>query len=183
VCCNRDSKIQQLLINRGTYPTLPDELETTANWNGRRNLLRCLLEYPPHFKYGPMPSREEYCNKSKLIRMNSDETVRGCRYGSPLAFAQFLLDYHQPYDSDDRGQPGIHHPLIGAVKYHDKELIMIILKAGAKVNKIEESLLYPESVLRLAVKLEDLDIMSCLIEAGADINSPAMGNKGTTALQ
>ncbi|KAK5628354.1 hypothetical protein RRF57_004069 [Xylaria bambusicola] len=100
-------------------------------------------------------------------------------------FIQFLLDHGQRYNEigdDDSIDYRLESPLSYAVENHNKNLVEMLLRAGADVN---EHIMEPcsRSPLQRAVELGDLDLVRYLTEAGANINSPSAYQFGATALQ
>ncbi|KAI1144767.1 ankyrin repeat-containing domain protein [Nemania diffusa] len=103
-------------------------------------------------------------------------------YFDDLVLAQFLLDHHQPYNYNSPDQHKTPSPLVEAAGNHNKELVILFLKADADANESAEQYGYSRSALQQAVEVGNLDIVCCLVEAGADVNS-LIGDEQATALQ
>ncbi|KAI1737635.1 ankyrin repeat-containing domain protein [Xylaria scruposa] len=91
--------------------------------------------------------------------------------------AQALLDYNYRIESrftfkDIRHRTHQSNPLFGPIKRRNQEFVLMLLKAGVDVNG---GSVYSLSPLQLAVELGDLQMVDCLLEAGADVNSPRQG--------
>ncbi|KAH8736363.1 ankyrin repeat-containing domain protein [Ilyonectria robusta] len=98
--------------------------------------------------------------------------------------AQTLVDNNQRLDNiSSHPVPPIHNPLTGPIKFCHKELLQLLLGAGADVNEHNRTLVNGRSPLQLAVELGDLTIVDCLLEARADVNIPPAFEGGGTALQ
>ncbi|KAJ3577140.1 hypothetical protein NPX13_g3427 [Xylaria arbuscula] len=107
-----------------------------------------------------------------------------------LAFIQTLLNHNQRYNTrydDDISYAQFslfrygQIPLSYAVRYQNKELASLLLRAGADVNNRSEP--YEFSALQLAAKLDDFEMVRYLVEAGVDVNCPPTATLGATALQ
>ncbi|KAI1369625.1 ankyrin repeat-containing domain protein [Xylaria arbuscula] len=102
-----------------------------------------------------------------------------------LAFIKILLDNNQRYKTGNIGDGNDYSyeqiPLSYAVRQQNKELVGLLLKAGADVNNRSEP--YEFSALQLAAKLGDFEMVRYLVEAGADVNCPPTATLGATALQ
>ena len=57
-----------------------------------------------------------------------------------------------------------------AVGLGDREMVQILLDAGADVNVVDTEQFYEESPLSIAVKAQDADMTRLLVNAGADPN-------------
>ncbi|KAI0437801.1 ankyrin repeat-containing domain protein [Xylaria telfairii] len=104
-----------------------------------------------------------------------------------ISFAQFLLDHDQQYVNygNEHINDRLNHwnPLYAAIGHGNKKLLTLLLRAGVDVNDHDRSAHLSRSPLQYAVELGDLEIVSCLIEKKANINSPPAPRGGATALQ
>ncbi|KAM5353033.1 hypothetical protein ACJZ2D_017081 [Fusarium nematophilum] len=101
-----------------------------------------------------------------------------------LAMTEILVNSNKRLtDSPTYTTQPIHNPLIGPIQYHNKELVLSLLEAGADVNEHSPVLVNSRSPLQLAIELGNLDTVDCLLKAGADVNAPPAFVGGGTALQ
>ncbi|KAF7552402.1 hypothetical protein G7Z17_g4370 [Cylindrodendrum hubeiense] len=99
-----------------------------------------------------------------------------------LDMAQILVRYNQRFENNT-AEHGIRSPLAHPILRRNKELVHLFLEAGANVNEHNQDIWYGRSPLQWAVEVGDLDIMDCLLKAGADVNAPPAFIGGGTALQ
>lgn len=101
-----------------------------------------------------------------------------CRYGVDYGFALFELLFRRGAPV----RPG--SPLTALIRLggsHD--LIEEVIEAGADINKVSGIHWHKLTPLQVACGEGDLELASTLLQRGADINAPALGWMGRTALQ
>ncbi|KAH7150362.1 ankyrin repeat-containing domain protein [Dactylonectria estremocensis] len=79
--------------------------------------------------------------------------------GNDMSAVQILVDHNQRLTGEPmHSAPLIHSPLVGPIKFHHKELVLLLLEAGADVNECNQALLAAiKGHLGLAKHLIDLD--------------------------
>ena len=139
-----------------------------------------------------------------VARKNLDEVIEVCSellkkgfqpdrltwamatYSNNLAFARFLLSHNQVYKGyheHDPNQSEIPTPLDWAIGHNNKEFVTLLLRAGAEVNEEMTLTRGFVSPLQLAVTVGDLEMVRCLVDAGANVNGLPAFKNGGTALQ
>lgn len=130
----------------------------------------------------------------KSIETFSELLERGCRpdrhtwdvlgFRNDLSKAQILIDNGHRLSSDSATRITItESPLSVPINRRNKELVLLLLKAGADVNEHDLTIASSRSPLQRAVEMGDLDMVGCLIQAGADVNAQPAMDCGATALQ
>ncbi|KAK7413860.1 hypothetical protein QQX98_007277 [Neonectria punicea] len=101
-----------------------------------------------------------------------------------LSMAQDLLDSNQRYTTNFSYENcPIPNPLIEPIEDRNKELVVVLLEAGADVNEHNLNLESSRSPLQSAVEVGDLGTVDYLLKAGAEVNAPPAKFAGGTALQ
>ncbi|KAK7427000.1 hypothetical protein QQZ08_006427 [Neonectria magnoliae] len=151
-----DSVIQRLLANR-PFKVQSNVLEATAVGDEAIQAWRDLLQ------------RGYHADRLTWFHLATKNN---------LSMAQDLLDSNQRYTTDFWDENcHIPNPLIEPIQDHNKELVVVLLEAGAGVNEHNRNLYGSRSPLQSAAEVGDLDIV------GAEVNAPPAKDAGGTALQ
>ncbi|KAM6513803.1 hypothetical protein FALCPG4_015016 [Fusarium falciforme] len=103
-----------------------------------------------------------------------------------LPCLKMLLHYNQRLDGLPPHALETDFILWQGIAERDKDVLLYLLKAGADVNEHNRTRVGMgdnRSPLQMAVEDGNLDIIDCLLQAGADINAPPSFFGGATALQ
>ncbi|KAK5717548.1 hypothetical protein LTR17_015991 [Elasticomyces elasticus] len=79
------------------------------------------------------------------------------------------------YDSFSPAKPGMLSPLAGAAGHHQLDAVVLLLAEGAELNSTHCS----SSALHEAIRFDDIEIASLLLDIGADVNSLNVYNSST----
>ena len=172
--------IAAALLERGASPNVPPRkraggtaLQESAK-NGNAQLLKLLLE------------NGAIADGTSLDEPTTALHISVCK--GNIQMAQMLLDHYADvnYDNDDGRTWCAPYALSVAIKDGNAELTKILLNAGANVEKrARRGPSCDQTSLQQACAggARTREIVFLLLEHGVDMNAPALGERGRTALQ
>ncbi|KAH7317270.1 ankyrin repeat-containing domain protein [Rhexocercosporidium sp. MPI-PUGE-AT-0058] len=101
---------------------------------------------------------------------------------------RYLIEAGAGVNMTINGAVGQYSVLMLAVESGSIEILRILLQAGARPDQVSNARFGPRpkprmTPLQRAVMMRELEAVQILVEYGANTNTPACGNSGTTALQ
>ncbi|KAI5464528.1 ankyrin repeat-containing domain protein [Mariannaea sp. PMI_226] len=162
--------------------------------------------YASHSVYDSPPTWHcSYCQRGSPLAMaaRGDQNVHevscklmqaGCKpdrltwcaasYSNNLCLVELLLERGYRFSTSSTNKDlRLKNPLLFSIRNRNKRMTELLLRAEVDVNRHHLGSPYSLTPLQEAVKLGDLEMIECLLKAGADVNAPAALARGGTALQ